>query len=126
MADLAITVCSSYNSKMCAKNEFSADLLQSLPSRISPGSPVYCKPFGQQKKSKDSFPHAAGFCADGIFILAMYLVFTVYIGLSLLVGDIDYFLPSKLSVSKRKRISNDQELIQSDPTSWPQNQKGNN
>ena len=25
-----------------------------------------------------------------------------------------------------KRISNDQELIQSDPTSCPQNQKGNN
>ena len=27
-------------------------------------------------------------------------VFTAYIGLSLVVGDIDYFLPSKLSVSK--------------------------
>ena len=27
---------------------------------------------------------------------------------------------------KRKTISNDQELIQSDPTSCPQNQKGNN
>ena len=27
---------------------------------------------------------------------------------------------------KSKRISNDQELIQSDPTSCPQNQKGNN
>ena len=25
-----------------------------------------------------------------------------------------------------KKISNDQELIQSDPTSCPQNQKGNN
>ena len=25
-----------------------------------------------------------------------------------------------------KKISNDQELIQSDPTSYPQNQKGNN
>ena len=25
-----------------------------------------------------------------------------------------------------KMISNDQELIQSEPTSWPQNQKGNN
>ena len=28
--------------------------------------------------------------------------------------------------SKVKTISNDQELIQSDPTSCPQNQKGNN
>ena len=27
---------------------------------------------------------------------------------------------------KSKKISNDQELIQSDPTSCPQNQKGNN
>ena len=27
---------------------------------------------------------------------------------------------------KSKNISNDQELIQSDPTSCPQNQKGNN
>ena len=28
--------------------------------------------------------------------------------------------------AKSKKISNDQELIQSDPTSCPQNQKGNN
>ena len=31
---------------------------------------------------------------------------------------------SKSGISKK--ISNDQELIQSDPTSCPQNQKGNN
>ena len=55
------------------KNEFSAYLLQKLPSRISPGSPVYCKPLGQQKQSEDSFPQAPGFCADGNFILAMYV-----------------------------------------------------
>ena len=38
----------------------------------------------------------------------------------------DFFvnIPSKLKESKK--ISNDQELIQSDPTSCPQNQKGNN
>ena len=30
------------------------------------------------------------------------------------------------SQEKSKTISNDQELIQSDPTSCPQNQKGNN
>ena len=30
------------------------------------------------------------------------------------------------SISQSKKISNDQELIQSDPTSYPQNQKGNN
>ena len=29
-------------------------------------------------------------------------------------------------VSQSKKISNDQELIQSDPISCPQNQKGNN
>ena len=29
-------------------------------------------------------------------------------------------------VSESKKISNDQELIQSDPISCPQNQKGNN
>ena len=50
MADLTIIVRSSYKPilaiKTCAKNEFSADLLQKLPSRISPGSPVYCKPLG--------------------------------------------------------------------------------
>ena len=28
--------------------------------------------------------------------------------------------------TQSKKISNDQELIQSDPISWPQNQKGNN
>ena len=58
--------------KTCAKNEFSADLLEKLPSRISPGFPVYCKPLGQQRKSEDSFPQAPGFCAEGMFILAMY------------------------------------------------------
>ena len=57
---------------MYAKNEFSADLLQKLPSRISAGSAVYCKPLGQQTKSEDSFRQAPGFCADGIFILIMY------------------------------------------------------
>ena len=31
-----------------------------------------------------------------------------------------------LSVKKSKKISKDQEPIQSDPTSYPQNQKGNN
>ena len=34
--------------------------------------------------------------------------------------------PSKLGGQKSKKISNDQELIQSDPISCPQNQKGNN
>ena len=29
-------------------------------------------------------------------------------------------------IMQSKKISNDQELIQSDPTSCPQNQKGNN
>ena len=29
-------------------------------------------------------------------------------------------------ITQSKKISNDQELIQSDPTSCPQNQKGNN
>ena len=35
-------------------------------------------------------------------------------------------LPFNLNAQKSKKISNDQELIQSDPTSCPQNQKGNN
>ena len=30
------------------------------------------------------------------------------------------------NIQKSKKISNDQELIQSDPTSCPQTQKGNN
>ena len=30
------------------------------------------------------------------------------------------------ALHQSKKISNDQELIQSDPTSYPQNQKGNN
>ena len=34
-------------------------------------------------------------------------------------NNIEYILQSK-------KISNDQEVIQSDPTSCPQNQKGNN
>ena len=52
-----------------------------------------------------------GFFADGIFILVMYfgadnihlndkIFFTAYICLSLLVNDIDDFLPSNVSVSK--------------------------
>ena len=57
---------------MCAKNEFSADLLQKLTSHILSGSPVYCNPLGQQKKRNDPFPQAPDFCADGIFILLMY------------------------------------------------------
>ena len=38
----------------------------------------------------------------------------------------DLLLPEKLQLRflKSKKISNDQELIQSDPTSCPQNQKG--
>ena len=32
----------------------------------------------------------------------------------------------RLDEGQSKKISNDQELIQSDPTSCPQNQKGNN
>ena len=32
----------------------------------------------------------------------------------------------KMYQTESKKISNDQEMIQSDPTSCPQNQKGNN
>ena len=39
--------------------------------------------------------------------------------------DIDSVRHSVLPI-KSKKINNDQELIQSDPTSCPQNQKGNN
>ena len=38
-------------------------------------------------------------------------------------GNVDLIC---LLSDKSKTISNDQELIQSDPTSCPQNQKGNN
>ena len=38
----------------------------------------------------------------------------------------DYSIRVKDSCLKSKKISNDQEIIQSDPTSCPQNQKGNN
>ena len=34
--------------------------------------------------------------------------------------------PEEVEKRSSKKISNDQELIQSDPTSCPQNQKGNN
>ena len=37
-----------------------------------------------------------------------------------------YFRTDILGLTQSKMISNDQELIQSDPTSCPQNQKGNN
>ena len=57
---------------MCAKNDFSADLLQKLPSCISTGFPVYCKLLAQQKKSKYSFPQAPDFCTNGILILVLY------------------------------------------------------
>ena len=48
------------------------ELLKKLPSCILPGSALYCKRLGQQKKRKDSFQWAPGFCADGIFIFAVY------------------------------------------------------
>ena len=59
MADLAIIVCSSYNyshfyqSKRVQKMNFQWNCYKKLPSRISPGSPIYCKPLLQQKKGKD-------------------------------------------------------------------------
>ena len=34
--------------------------------------------------------------------------------------------PAIMFITESKKISNDQEVIQSDPTSCPQNQKGNN
>ena len=43
-----------------------------LPSHIFSGSAVYCKPLGQQKKRKDSFLQAPGFCADGIFTFVVH------------------------------------------------------
>ena len=61
-----------------AKNEFSADLLQKLPSRISPDSPVYCKPLRQQKKCKDSLPQVPGFCADFCLFCSCILVRIIY------------------------------------------------
>ena len=76
MANLAIIVRFSYSSHSSNQNVcekwFSADLLQKLPSHILPGSPVYCKPLGQQNKRNDSFPQSPGFCADGVFMLLMY------------------------------------------------------
>ena len=48
-------------------------------------------------------------------------------------GTLKVYIPHKKKprrkvylYQKSKKISNDQELIQSDPTSCPQNQKGNN
>ena len=41
--------------------------------------------------------------------------------LPLLFSDFDFFADLQIS----KKIRNDHELIQSDPTSCPQNQKGN-
>ena len=43
-------------------------------------------------------------------------------------GDLHNILLRLMSVARlrSKKISNDQELIQSDPISCPQNQKGNN
>ena len=67
---------------------------------------------GSRKSTRINFHHKApGFCADSIFILVMYfgadnihltdkISLHRYIGLSLLVSDIDNFLLSKVSVSK--------------------------
>ena len=42
-------------------------------------------------------------------------------------GQRNLIIPSYLRLrEKSKKISNDQELIQSDRMSWPQNQKGHN
>ena len=81
--------------------------------------------FGSRKKSKYSFPQAPGFCADGDFILAMYFgadyihlsdkislhrtYWLVFIG-----GDIDCFLPSKISVANKNTIG----ALQTSGTYW--------
>ena len=51
-----------------------------------PGSAVYCKRLGQQKKRNDSFHYALSFFADGSFIFAVYF-------------DTDTLLGRKLSIS---------------------------
>ena len=68
---------------------------------------------------------------DNIFIRFETKLYRKIIGISMgtncapLVSDLFLFCYEK-NFMKSKKISNDQELIQSDPTSCPQNQKGNN
>ena len=78
MAHRSIIDRSSYNSrfelsKSVGNSSSSWNLFYNLPSRILLGSAVYCTPLGQyKKKHKDSFPQAPGFCADDVFIIAVY------------------------------------------------------
>ena len=53
------------------------------------------------------------------YLCMLGFIFTFYLIVSLAQAEVE-------AEMKSKKISNDQELIQSDPTSCPQNQKGNN
>ena len=55
-----------------------------------------------------------------------FLFILLLSGTATLTLDIGYLLSIKHAILPSKKISNDQELIQSDPISCPQNQKGNN
>ena len=64
----------------------------------------------------------------------MYIVFLLFpliqerqfLVISESICTLDHFVLVNRLEGLSKKISNDQELIQSDPISYPQNQKGNN
>ena len=77
MAHRSIIDHSSYYSwfslpKSVGNSSFSVELFENLQSSTLPSSAVYCTLLGQEKKHKDSFPQAPVFCADDVFIIAVY------------------------------------------------------
>ena len=82
--------------------------------------------FGKKEMVYMLFVHLYGYvyltCVT--FLLLLFRSMGVSCGL-LLWHSLDFSSFSGVKI-KSKKISNDQELIQSDPTYCPQNQKGNN
>ena len=62
--------------------------------------------------------------ATFIIVFAMCMVYKTYVNFSVSVNKVS--LKKEACTKSKIIISNDQELIQSDPTSCSQNQKGNN
>ena len=109
MADLAIIVRSS-NQNMCEKWIFS-EFVTKTAVAFRLVLQFTANHLGSRKSANIHFHRLLVFAATlflfwscnslrKIYTWLTKSVFTAYIGLSLVVGDIDYFLPSKLSVSK--------------------------
>ena len=106
--------------------------VQSSPCQSSPAQPSQDQPPAQQASQKRFGNIKIHFINKGIEFIDLP---SIFMDRSVTSSIPAYFQNSEpriicykynKPIRKSKKISNDQELIQSDPTSCPQNQKGNN